>query len=148
MIDLFFPLFSNSFRPCKVSTSTINEELGEVEYVLTDKTGTLTQNKMILRGLCIGDKLFGGDFIKNDEGDSEFRLKGDTNFDSKIAELVQDGSEEIMPSEMNIANFRIYRGTTIQFGERSSTVIMSSSKYSNLKRNSNEAQQPAGDAEI
>jgi magnesium-transporting ATPase (P-type) len=29
-------------RKCKVSTTTVNEELGQIEYVLTDKTGTLT----------------------------------------------------------------------------------------------------------
>lgn len=29
-------------RSCVVNTTTINEELGQVEYVLTDKTGTLT----------------------------------------------------------------------------------------------------------
>jgi magnesium-transporting ATPase (P-type) len=53
--------------PCKVNTSTVNEELGEIEYILTDKTGTLTQNKMILKGLFIGDQIFGGSFQKERE---------------------------------------------------------------------------------
>ena len=57
---------------CGVNTTTINEELGQVEYVLTDKTGTLTQNKMVLRGIHVGNKLFGGTFGKNESGETEF----------------------------------------------------------------------------
>jgi phospholipid-translocating ATPase len=34
---------------CIVRNSTIPEELGRIQFVLTDKTGTLTQNDMIFK---------------------------------------------------------------------------------------------------
>lgn len=37
-----------------VRTSTIPEDLGRIEYLLTDKTGTLTQNEMRLRKIHVG----------------------------------------------------------------------------------------------
>ena len=54
--------------PCKVSTSTVNEELGSIQYVLSDKTGTLTKNKMELRAICVGEKIYGGNLDFNDKG--------------------------------------------------------------------------------
>ena len=36
-------------KPAIVRTSDINEELGLVTHLFSDKTGTLTQNEMIFR---------------------------------------------------------------------------------------------------
>lgn len=44
-----------------VRTSTIPEDLGRVEYLLSDKTGTLTQNDMELKKLHLGTVSYAGD---------------------------------------------------------------------------------------
>ena len=46
-------------RMPKVLTSSINEELGQVEYIFSDKTGTLTQNQMQFKYCVIGNTLYG-----------------------------------------------------------------------------------------
>lgn len=44
-----------------VRTSTIPEDLGRIEYLLSDKTGTLTQNEMELRKIHIGTVSYAND---------------------------------------------------------------------------------------
>ena len=46
-------------RQAQVKNAGIIEELGQVSYVFTDKTGTLTNNEMKFKTACIGLRDFG-----------------------------------------------------------------------------------------
>ena len=47
-----------------VRTSTIPEDLGRIEYLLSDKTGTLTQNEMLLRKIHVGTVAYAGEAME------------------------------------------------------------------------------------
>ncbi len=49
---------SKTNQRAKVNTSDINEDLGQIEYLFSDKTGTLTENEMIFKQFSINGIIY------------------------------------------------------------------------------------------
>eukprot|EP00026_Physarum_polycephalum_P000972 Phypoly_transcript_00973.p1 GENE.Phypoly_transcript_00973~~Phypoly_transcript_00973.p1 ORF type:complete len:1149 (+),score=209.12 Phypoly_transcript_00973:246-3692(+) len=61
--------YARNDTPALARTSNLNEELGQVEYIFSDKTGTLTQNLMEFRKCSIAGIAYGG-LVNEDLGAS------------------------------------------------------------------------------
>lgn len=80
---------------CHVSSTTINEELGQVKYIFSDKTGTLTQNIMEFRALAIEGQTYGSidDKIQRKASKLEVQLEREFSFRSPKLEGVLQGKD-------------------------------------------------------
>lgn len=76
-------------RALECHTVSINEELGQVEYILTDKTGTLTCNQMEFRNIVIGSEIYG-------EGLNSAPIGENINFErlsSRFSRVAEDSKD-------------------------------------------------------
>lgn len=92
-----------------VRTSTIPEELGRIEYLLSDKTGTLTQNEMDLKKIHVGTVSYANEAM--DEVRTYIRQgfsSGVTNDATHIASLVTPSST-FAPSSAGTSTTRTRR---------------------------------------
>ncbi|XP_061457620.1 phospholipid-transporting ATPase IK isoform X2 [Rhineura floridana] len=70
--------------PAKARSTSLNDQLGQIQYVFSDKTGTLTQNIMTFKKCCINGKIYGSQIKTQDKS-----MGADLNWSKYL-----DGKEE------------------------------------------------------
>ncbi|KAF3851421.1 hypothetical protein F7725_013193 [Dissostichus mawsoni] len=92
--------YSRSDTPAEARTTTLNEELGQIKYVFSDKTGTLTQNIMTFNKCSINGKSYGDvyDYTATERVDFSFNALADPRFmfhDHSLVEAVKLENPEV-----------------------------------------------------
>ncbi|XP_048187660.1 probable phospholipid-transporting ATPase IM [Perognathus longimembris pacificus] len=94
--------------PAEARTTTLNEELGQIEYVFSDKTGTLTQNIMTFKKCSINGKIYGEKHLEVSQEEEiakekklvEYSVKSQAErtfrfFDCSLMESIQLGDPKV-----------------------------------------------------
>ena len=104
-------------RPAIARTSDLIEELGQVEFIFSDKTGTLTKNEMIFRKCSINNVMY-----------------GDTIDPNKGASLYNEKQETTQGNNLNTGSFSISGDTKAANDLLSNSMTFGESSDRNLKR--------------
>ncbi|RDX68847.1 Phospholipid-transporting ATPase 1, partial [Mucuna pruriens] len=90
---------ANSGSRFQCRSLNINEDLGQIRYVFSDKTGTLTENKMEFHRASVHGKNYGSSLLSEDNntaaansGNRRWKLKSEIAVDSELMALLQKDS--------------------------------------------------------
>ncbi|KAL7712465.1 Phospholipid-transporting ATPase [Entamoeba marina] len=95
--DVDFNIFNVGFdgnieaHKMAAKTSVLNDELGLVEYVLTDKTGTLTENSMVFKKASINGVVYNGNQL-SDLYHRYFEITNEKSF-NQIVDIIDNGKD-------------------------------------------------------
>ena len=88
-------------RCCNVSSFSLNEELGMIKHIFSDKTGTLTCNQMEFKFFCTGNRSY---------GDSSYLM----NFGLKSKVTYEDRDIKVTFNDRNIENDLFAAGSSLK----------------------------------
>lgn len=110
-------------KPAIARTSELIEELGQVEFLFSDKTGTLTVNKMEFKNCYVAGVIFGAKTQKENSSKNQNQISSndddnDINKINKKNYLKKDNSDDVLENEnkhQQIKNLPIEKKKSITF---------------------------------
>ncbi|XP_047341133.1 putative phospholipid-transporting ATPase 9 [Impatiens glandulifera] len=103
--------YEETDKPANARTTNLNEELGQVDTILSDKTGTLTCNSMEFIKFSVAGTAYGSGFTEVEKAMA--RRKGSPLPENKNA-VVADQTKKINVKGFNFQDERIMNGEWVQ----------------------------------
>lgn len=90
--------YNNNNIPATVQSSRLNEELGKISYIFSDKTGTLTCNYMEFKNLCVHGVSYGDKETMTEEEASKLPKVSNVRFlDQDFLNVLKDPLHPMFP---------------------------------------------------
>lgn len=139
---------ADSNTPAEVRSATILEELGQVSYVFSDKTGTLTDNKMVFREMSVAGVAW--DHLGNDEDETDGNTDSDSgssrNGNSGTHSRNSDIANQFSPPHAPFNSPQPFRPSVEQMGRGSVAFTGRPSMASLVKKESRKSGVPKNEA--
>ena len=94
-------------KPAESRESGLIEQLGQIDFLFSDKTGTLTMNQMEFKKCLINGKVYGAEKESNECTDTPFSINGDMSAYELLTGINQNGIQNNV-NEINTKKDKIF----------------------------------------
>lgn len=125
--------------PCVPKSWNISDDLGQIEYVFSDKTGTLTQNVMEFKKMTINGKSYGLAYTEAQQGIDKRDGKDVVAQNEKWRQRIQGDKEKMVDNLLKL-------GTNDQFEEEALTFVSNDYVEDTMLSTSDKGQKTANES--
>lgn len=91
--------YAKTDQPTIARSWNLSDDLGQIEYIFSDKTGTLTQNLMVFRHCSIGGKVYKGEDDLDDE-EKDLKPLENEHVDVRLSAAASDQTSQPGSSQL------------------------------------------------